>query len=215
MRYGAPALTLRRAALVVGIASMAVAAWLAWSRWPHAVDKGTIPSAPAPIHHKPSPGASTPQAGENPGPLRPISLQIPSVGVNASVVPVAVGQGGALGVPQDPSQVGWWETGPPPGAPSGTAVIDGHVDSAATGPGALFELRNLQLGAAITIEEPHGPTRFRVDALREYSKATLPWQQVFSQTTGSRLVIVTCGGAFDSATQHYADNIVVYATPAS
>jgi hypothetical protein len=33
--------------------------------------------------------------------------------------------------------------------------------------------------------------------------------------TGPRLVIMTCGGPFDSATHHYDDNVVVYASPAS
>jgi len=27
------------------------------------------------------------------------------------------------------------------------------------------------------------------------------------------LVLLTCGGAFDEATHHYADNVVVYAVP--
>ena len=37
--------------------------------------------------------------------------------------------------------------------------------------------------------------------------------EVFGPTPQPRLVLVTCGGSFDSARRHYADNVVVYALP--
>jgi hypothetical protein len=143
--------------------------------------------------------------------MRPVSLQIPSLGVNASVLPVSVGQGGALGVPANPKNVGWWSEGPPPGSSRGTAVIDGHVDWTGIGPGALFNLQKLAIGAQITVDEKDGPVGFRLVALREYAKTSLPSQQIFSQSVAGRLVIVTCGGGFDYETHHYYDNIVAYA----
>ena len=36
---------------------------------------------------------------------------------------------------------------------------------------------------------------------------------VFTGAGEARLVLVTCGGAFDAAAHHYSDNIVVYAVP--
>ena len=37
--------------------------------------------------------------------------------------------------------------------------------------------------------------------------------EVFSRTGRARLVLITCGGSFDSATGNYEDNIVAYAEP--
>lgn len=212
-----------RAALLAGVALLATAALVTWARWPQSAgrpDAGTIPDAAAPR----SPVAPTPTTStatrsarrEIPaGQRRPVSLQIPSLGVNASVVPVEVGQDGALGVPDDPSRVGWWAEGPAPGDATGTAVLDGHVDSARTGPGALFELRTLRVGARVVVNDRGGSLQFRVAAIREYSKAHLPWRHIFDQSVRGRLVIVTCGGKFDASTGNYLDNVVVYAVRAS
>jgi hypothetical protein len=142
-----------------------------------------------------------------------VALHIRSLGISAKVVPVSVGQDGALGVPDDPSRVGWWANGPAPGDPVGTAVIDGHVDSAATGPGALFELRKIKVGAEVVIDQPGGSIYFRIAAKREYAKSSLPWQKIFDQSVRGRLVIVTCGGRFDSSSRNYLDNVVAYAVP--
>ena len=46
-----------------------------------------------------------------------------------------------------------------------------------------------------------------------YAKASLPAADVFARDVEPRLVLVTCGGAFDPATRHYADNVVAYAVP--
>lgn len=141
-----------------------------------------------------------------------MSLQIPSLKVNARVVPVSVGQDGALGIPSDGSEVGWWAQGPAPGAPLGTAVIAGHV-ATQNGPGALFRLRTVRIGAHFTVSEKSRKVTFRVAAIRRYSKAALPWKQIFDQHIHGRLVVITCGGLFDPQTGHYLDNVVVYATP--
>ena len=49
--------------------------------------------------------------------------------------------------------------------------------------------------------------------LRRYPKATLPVADVFAGDVEPRLVLVTCGGAFDPVSRHYADNVVAYAVP--
>ena len=58
----------------------------------------------------------------------PATLTIPALQVRATVLPVVTSHG-ALGVPDDPAQVGWWTGSALPGASSGSVVIDGHVDS--------------------------------------------------------------------------------------
>lgn len=220
--------SLTRVAFLAGVALIAAAALLAWARWPRSPDSGTIPNAapthastkktrpPATVIPKPAvPAAPRPSTRwDFTGQRRPVSLQIPSLGVSASILPVSVGQHGALGIPDNGSRVGWWSEGPAPGDSRGTAVLAGHVDTPA-GPGALFQLRTVNVGAKVVVHERGGPTQFRVAAIREYHKSALPWKKIFNQDVRGRLVIITCGGPFDSSTGHYLDNVVAYAVPAA
>lgn len=98
--------------------------------------------------------------------------------------------------------------------PSGSVVIDGHVDSAAFGVGALFRLRDARPGDDIVVTNVAGvTTRYSVVARRTYAKTTLPVTEIFAADVDPRLVLLTCGGPFDPTTRHYADNVVVYAVP--
>ena len=144
----------------------------------------------------------------------PVRLRIPAIGVSAAVVPVGVDASGGLGIPADPSVIGWWAGGSSPGQVSGATILVGHVDSAARGPGALFRLEQLRPGTAVTVTAGGRAWRYVVRAVRAYGKARLPSAAVFGQRVTPRLVIVTCGGPFDAATGHYLDNIVAYALPA-
>jgi hypothetical protein len=49
--------------------------------------------------------------------------------------------------------------------------------------------------------------------VRSYGKGRLPRRAVFGAAASNRLRLVTCGGRFDAATGHYAENVVVYARP--
>ncbi len=143
----------------------------------------------------------------------PMSIRIPSIDVNASIVPVGVDRRGpSVQIPTNIRVLGWYRFGPSPGG-SGSAVIVGHVDSSAQGAGAFFHLRDLRPGAAITVRFRDGSLRiFYVVARRAYPKSALP-DAIFAPRGPPRLALVTCGGAFDVATRHYADNVVVYAVP--
>jgi sortase family protein len=144
---------------------------------------------------------------------RPVSLAIPALRVTATVVPV-VNTGGVLGVPDDPTQVGWWSSSALAGSRSGTTVIDGHVDSAATGPGALFRIASLRTADRIVVTTATGDRRsYAVSGLRVYPKtAGLP-ADIFALTGAPRLVLISCGGPFDRPAGSYLDNIVVFAVP--
>jgi hypothetical protein len=149
------------------------------------------------------------------GPI-PRHLALPSLQVNAPIVPVGLQPGGDLTVPDDPHVLGWWQGGARPGSRQGSVVIDGHVDTAAHGPGALFSLRQLRPGDPVVLSTTHGSSHYLhylIVAVRSYPKATLP-AEVFTSTGPPRVVIITCGGAFDPTTRQYADNIIAYALPA-
>jgi hypothetical protein len=141
----------------------------------------------------------------------PTEIEIPSIGVRADVVRVGVEwRSSSIQVPGDVNAVGWYRFGSVPGE-AGGAILVGHVDSAAQGPGAFFRLRDLQPGSVIKVRLSHAGTRtFRVRARRTYLKGHLP-SGMFRTFGPPVLALVTCGGAFDTATRHYADNVVVYA----
>jgi len=193
------------------------------------IDAGTVPAlVPAATRTTPSTDMSTTpstdmstasgssQTGRHPvvptvigAPRR---LQLPAAGVDAAVVPVGVGPGRELAVPGDVHLLGWWSSGPLPGSPAGTVVIDGHVDDRG-GPGALFRLARTPVGSALVLQTPAGVLRYAVQARRLYGKDQLPGD-LFTAAGRPRLVLVTCGGPFDRASGHYQDNVVLYALPA-
>jgi hypothetical protein len=146
-------------------------------------------------------------------PSKPTGLALERLSIDAPVVPVTMRPDGALGVPDDVHEVGWWRTGAKPASAHGTVLIDGHVDSASQGRGSLFPLRDAVPGDVITLTTPDGVMRYVVAARRTYEKADLP-AETFARTGRPRLVVITCGGRFDRATHHYASNVVVYALPA-
>jgi hypothetical protein len=145
--------------------------------------------------------------------FEPARLTIESMQVSAPVVPVAVGAGGGLTIPDDPATIGWWDGGAAPGSPVGTVLAAGHVDSARLGRGALFHLSQAPVGTTVTLSADGHRQSYRVTARRLYLKKDLPWRSLFAQTLTPRLVLVTCGGEFDPATRHYTDNVVVVALP--
>lgn len=208
-----PLLALLAGVLLILTVSVAAVGVLGGGRH---VDAGTLPPthiAPVPV---PSPAGplAPPHLARPPAQTagRPRRLQLPALGIDAPVSPVAVSSAGVLGVPDDVRTLGWWDHGAGVGAPAGSTVIDGHVDSATAGPGALFRLADTPLGAAVTLSSAGHLTRYTVQARRSYPKTTLPGD-LFVQTGQPRLVIVTCGGTFDTTARHYSDNIVIYATP--
>ena len=146
-------------------------------------------------------------------PAAPVSLTLPSLGIAALVEHVGT-TNGELGVPDNPAHVGWWIGGAQPGSPHGSVVIDGHVDSAATGPGALFAISQLHPHAQAVLATTTSHTlTYTVTAREIFSKAAGLPPRLFTTTGPPRLVLITCGGPFDTTTRSYQDNIVVYATP--
>jgi hypothetical protein len=158
------------------------------------------------------------------------SLVIPALGVAAPLVAVgASGPPGAasLTVPSNIGEVGWWdgtvtdrtktvqEPVPRPGQ-SGVAIIAGHVDSEAAGPGALYDLQYLRVGDTVQVVGSDGhDSAWTVSTTPETNPKTALPASLFVTTGRPRLALVTCGGPFDSATGHYVDNLIVWAVPST
>jgi sortase (surface protein transpeptidase) len=158
------------------------------------------------------------RAGELKGPIRhvtrPDRIAIPTIGVDAQVVAVGLEDDGTMEIPVDVATIGWFEPGVRPGQP-GTAVLAGHVDSRTQGRGAFFDLRDLDVeDVVVTTGEDGQPQEWRVVARTRFLKDELPTADLFTREGDPRLVLITCGGAFDATARSYTDNIVVYAVPA-
>src|SRR5205085_1186906 len=108
------------------VASLAALGLLAGTTWLLLAHPG-LPS------HAVGARATSPQSAP-PGPGVPVRLRIPALGLRTSIEPVGL-RAGAMDVPTNVWDVGWFQLGPRPGD-VGNAVIDGHLDST-TGP-AVF-----------------------------------------------------------------------------
>ena len=170
-------------------------------------------------------GTVAPPEASGPGPVEPgvparavpLRVRIGAISVDAPIVPVGLEDDGAMEIPDRVAEIGWYDPdglGVGPGT-VGTAVLAGHVDSRRQGNGALFHLRDLQVGETIEIDLADGTTqRWIITQVTQYSKDELPLEEVFTWSGAPRLAVITCGGAFDRTERSYSDNIVVYAEPA-
>lgn len=204
--------------VMAALALFGVAAWGYLAHRPHLPSAGPAPAWAQPARATRAPALRAPataRAGTAPpavpsAPAMPAvlpvgaqSVSIPSLRVSPSAVPESVSDR-TLGVPADEAQVGWWMPS------TSELVIDGHVDLEGAGPGALYEVRNLRPGAQVVIQTTGGPEHWTIDGVRTYRKGELPSGLFHWSGASARLVIVTCGGPFDDATHHYADNVVAY-----
>ncbi|HEY1700283.1 MAG TPA: class F sortase [Trebonia sp.] len=187
---------------------------------------GGAPAGPAqPQAASPRPSVSSPATPATIDTSSP-RLIISSIGADAPVVNVGASgpDGGALSVPSSVQVVGWWdgiwqspngtvrEKVAQPGQP-GVALLAGHIDSAAAGPGALYRLQQIKTGAAITVvAQGRKVTRWKVTRLQIVNKDALP-AALFVNSGSPQLAVVSCGGPFDSSTGHYVDNAIAWAVP--
>ena len=134
---------------------------------------------------------------------------IPSLHVDALVRTTSIVDH-ELVIPGDVHDVGEWGHK----ANAGTTILAGHVNWVGQGPGALGSLADIAPGATVYLANRAGVVSvWSVVSLRSVSKKDLP-QALFASGGVRRLVLVTCGGAFDAATHQYADNVLATAVPA-
>lgn len=183
----------------------------AWVKWPFG-DDGDSPADGAGTGSASADADRPASATDSAVPVdepTPVGIRIPSIGVDASMIPLGLRPDRSIEVPQDFAQAGWWADGPEPGEP-GPAVILGHVDSR-SGPAVFFDLRNLESGDKVVIDRADGTSvTYRVDRLEQHPKDEFPTDAVYGPTSDAQLRLVTCGGDFDRSVRHYVDNIVVF-----
>src|SRR5580692_8848005 len=213
-RHAALSRKLRRPwAVAVAIAGViGLCAGVAGLIWAHhtarpATPIGHFAITPIPKGHY----AAAPQAAQGPAVAKPVSLDIPAIGVQTRLIRLGLTSSGAMQVPSTTSVAGWYTGSPRPGA-VGAAVIVGHIDSV-SGPGIFFRLPLMKPGELIYVRRAnHSLAVFRVTAVHQYLKAAFPTSAVYGAVPDAQLRLITCGGAFDFATGHYLSNTIVFAT---
>jgi hypothetical protein len=175
-----------------------------------------------------------------PPPGVPVSIDIPFVsthypdGVHAIVTSNPLLPGGGLYVPDNPKTVSWANQDAAPGAARGTVILTSHVNFVVDGSlviGAFADLTDYarnDVGKQITLTMADGRVmRYQIVAGREYNKEQLAGSAALradlynqsaqygspGQPRTSRLLLVSCGGAFDDKSGEYEDNVFLYALP--
>lgn len=140
----------------------------------------------------------------------PQSITIPKIGVRTGFVGLGLAADDTVEVPKRYDIAGWYTGSPTPGQ-LGPAIVLGHVDST-RGPGVFYRLGELAPGDRVQIGRRDGSTAsFEVTGVRRYSKTAFPTIAVYGNTDHAALRLITCGGAFDRKTGHYADNTIAFA----
>jgi hypothetical protein len=170
----------------------------------------------------------------------PVAINIPfgspthPDGVHAPITAHGLNPDGTLYVPADPRAISWASDDAMPGAAQGTAILTSHINYVINGQlviGALSDLAwysQHAIGKDLTLRFADGRSmRYRIVAGREYSKDQLAnnaqlRKELYDQTSvygpagrpSGRLLLVSCGGAFDEYTGEYEDNVFLYLLPA-
>lgn len=168
------------------------------------------------------PTGQAPPASSLPAPEQPSAtsaqgqadyeLNIAQLGARSSLVPLGLNPDRSLATPpvEQPEQASIYTGGPMPGEP-GPAVILGHVNGGGR-PGIFAELNQLRAGQTVEVNRSDGPTlRFEVYRVQQVAKKDFPTREVYSDTPGPEVRLITCGGALNRAASSYEDNVIVYA----
>lgn len=190
-----------------------------------AATSAATPSVSAPAatpEPTPAPGPTVPvqdaALGAQPAPVQtpaPTRVAVPDLAIDMPVDPVGVEDDGTMEIPEDADRAGWYRFGPAPADPAGATVVAAHVDSWTTGIGPFSRLRDVAVGARVEVTTADGTVHaYVVQDVAQVPKGDAPVEQWFDRAGSPRLVLVTCGGAFDREVGHYADNVAVTAVPA-
>ncbi|MFF9769295.1 class F sortase [Streptomyces sp. NPDC014636] len=142
---------------------------------------------------------------------RPTSFRVPSLGIDAPIIPLRLDRDGQLETPpvDRPKLVGWYEGGPTPGE-AGTAIAVGHRDTR-TGPAVFAGLAQAKPGKTVEVGRVDGRTAvYSVDRVKVFDKLGFPDKEVYGATGRPELRVITCGGLFSRRTG-YTSNVVVFA----
>lgn len=168
------------------------------------------PSAPRPAAAPAEPSSTT--QSESATVAKPAEISIPKIEATSALVELGLNADQTVQVPpvDKPLQAGWFTGAPKPGE-LGPAVVLGHVNGGGQA-GIFSRLHELTAGDEILIRRTDNTTvRFTVVRVDQVPKTNFPTEEVYGDTAGPELRLITCGGTFDKKANHYRDNVIVYA----
>ncbi len=149
--------------------------------------------------------------GTSTAPIIPARVVIDSIGVDASVEQVGKTADGAMATPKALSNLGWYSLGQKPGS-SGNAVFAGHVNNALGLPGVFKELSDIQRSDRVEVRGEDGVTLvYEVESIAVYKEQEAPLEEIFATQGASKIVLITCEGAWDEVTRTFDKRLVVIA----
>ncbi|KQS17774.1 sortase [Frigoribacterium sp. Leaf186] len=144
--------------------------------------------------------------------VAPAAVSVPAIGLDAPLIDLGIADDGAMEVPVDADDVGWFTGGGRPGG-RGPTVIAAHVDSA-SGPAVFARLDELVAGDRVDVTTVEGGVvGYVVTEVLDVPKAEFPTGRVFGAQPTDQLRLITCGGVFDRSSGHYDQNRIVFAEP--
>jgi sortase A len=153
------------------------------------------------------PYASSPQPSE---------IRIPELGIRAQIQPVGMLDEQTMQVPRDISVVGWFDASAFPASEVGHAVLVGHRDGVDDPNGVFRRISELSKGDTVSVVDL-GSRRsvYRIKRTRVLSRTQFAEQSasIFADDGVHRLILLTCGGAFDRERGGYQSTVVVTAEP--
>ena len=163
-----------------------------------------------------APGPTAPRSAPTSAVVRarvtPTALEIPAIGVNTGeLVDLGLTPSGAMDVPEGASTAGWFALSPVPGE-VGPSVLAAHVNYDGV-PGVFARLHEMKVGDTAVVRRSDGtPVRFTAYRVERFSKSAFPTADVYGNTEGPELRLITCGGDVRRGRRHsYRDNVVVFA----
>jgi len=161
----------------------------------------------------PSTTSST-QGSAPPAHMAPDSINIPALGVTATIGMASLDDG-VLTPPRVPTEVGRWPYSARLGATTGEVTLAGHINWMGMAPFAFGRLADLKVGNVIYTTDSN-------DAIQSWTVASVlsrpksePVDDAAFMGPGARreLALITCGGAYDPYDHNYLSNVYVFALP--
>ena len=138
----------------------------------------------------------------------PERLIIPVINISANIQPLGINLKGEMEVPSNITDVGLYKFGVIPGQ-VGSAVIAGHFNGANNQEGVFFNLDKLKVGDKLSIEDKTGKfITFVVQKKELYDSGYA--DNVFNQTDGIHLNLITCDGLWNESKKSYTQRLVIF-----
>lgn len=145
-------------------------------------------------------------------PELPVRLVIPAIDVDAPVQQVGLDPdgSGAMGVPTNFTDVGWYTGGVRPGM-KGAAVMAGHYNGKEIPEAVFYDLDQLEVGDQVVVRSAERIEDIFMVVRVETYPYDAPTDEVFLSDDGkARLNLITCGGEWLTEEDQYNERTVVF-----